>query len=82
MFPIIFLASVLAETDLTGSKGFGSCCGRLLYFLMISRILEVGSGRGLVGGAGAGGALSLAGGLRGIFAVREKRQKVSPEFLT
>lgn len=53
---------------LTGSKGLGSGCGRLLYCLMISRMLEVGSGRGLVKGVGVGfvfGGSSLAGGLRG-----------------
>lgn len=32
------------KTDLTGSKGLGSGWGRLLYILMISRMLEVGSG--------------------------------------
>ena len=42
------------ETDLTGSKGLASGSGRLLYILMISRMLEVGSGLGLARGAGVG----------------------------
>lgn len=60
-------------TDLIGSKGFGSGCGRLLNCLMISRILEVGSdlglGRGAGLGAASGGSTSLGGVVGGRFTV-------------
>lgn len=52
---------------LTGSKGLASGWGRLLNCLMISRMLEVGSGLGSVRGVGVGigfgGSTFLAGGV-------------------
>ena len=66
--------------DLSGSKGLGSALGRLLYCLMMSLILEVGSGRGLMAGFGDGFSFwvsaSLAGGLRRRFTVEERRNHI------
>lgn len=45
----------ITHTDLTGLKGLGSGFGLLLNCLIISLMLEVGSGFGLVGGGHGGG---------------------------
>lgn len=53
----------------------GSGCGRLLNFLMSSRILEVGSALGLAGvGTTFGRSLSSAGGVLARFTVGDERQ--------
>lgn len=71
----------LTGTDLIGSKGWGSGCGRLLNILMISRMLDVGSGLGFAG-AGVhgnfGGSASLAGGVLGRVTVGDERQTMCP----
>lgn len=54
----------------------GSGGRRLLYCLMMSRMLEVGSGRGFARGTGTGGSAFAGGGLCRIFTVREEREKV------
>lgn len=66
----------MTDTDLTGSNGLGSGCGRLLNCLMISLIDEVGSDLGVVSGLGVGflgGSGTFFGGLRECFTVGEKK---------
>lgn len=46
----VVLKSSITHTNLTGRKGLGSGLGLLLNCLIISLMLEVGSGFGLLGG--------------------------------